>query len=71
MSVCIPGICGCVTSIPGLDGDRVFIPAIACDLFGLLGIFGSVIAMFVAGIARSIRKERVRLTVSEHVRSQY
>lgn len=57
-AICLPGICGCATSIPGVDGDRFLVLAIVLDVIGLLGIVSSITAMPIIHLSRLKRIAR-------------
>jgi len=51
-AICLPGICGCATSIPGVDGENYIVLAIGLDVIGLLGIVSSIAAMPIIHLRR-------------------
>jgi hypothetical protein len=57
-SICLPGICGCATSMPGVDGEKYMALGVALDGIGLLGIVSSVAAMPIIHLSRLKRTMR-------------
>ena len=57
LTICLPGICGCVPIIPGVDGDRYFLLALVLDVLGLMGILASIL-WIVAACLRTQRPPR-------------
>jgi hypothetical protein len=43
-AICLPGIRGCATSMPGVDGDRFLVLGVTLDVMGLLGTVSSIAA---------------------------